>query len=108
MLIQYAYIKPRSQFGKQCFFEESEINVEENIQPDPRLMRRYVQRSRCDRGAQESAQFALHEVRESPGRKGTKFGSFGINLRNSDNFRRGNSPANQKKASRLALGVAIK
>ncbi|CAL1682710.1 unnamed protein product [Lasius platythorax] len=23
MLIQYAYIKPRSQFGKQCFFEET-------------------------------------------------------------------------------------
>ncbi|EFN79166.1 Dynein intermediate chain 2, axonemal [Harpegnathos saltator] len=61
MLIQYAYIKPRSQFGKQCFFDGSEVNVQD-IPPDPQLMRDYVQRSHRDRGEQKSAQFALHEM----------------------------------------------
>lgn len=63
MLIQQAYIKLRSQFGKQCFFEESDPIVEENILPDPELMQHYIHRSHCHRGVQKSEQFALHEVR---------------------------------------------
>lgn len=78
MLIQYAYIRPRSQFGKQCFFEETDPIVEENILPNPELMRDYIHRSRCHRGVQKSEQFALHEVRESLSMDGTKFELFGM------------------------------
>ncbi|XP_018313159.1 dynein intermediate chain 3, ciliary [Mycetomoellerius zeteki] len=62
MLIQYAYIKPRSQFGKQCFFGETDSIVQENILPDPKLMRNYIYMSHCHRGVQMSKQFALHEM----------------------------------------------
>ncbi|KYN19471.1 Dynein intermediate chain 3, ciliary [Trachymyrmex cornetzi] len=62
MLIQYAYIKPRSQFGKQCFFGETDSIVQENILPDPELMRNYIHMSHCHRGVQMSKQFALHET----------------------------------------------
>ncbi|KAG5329903.1 DYI3 protein, partial [Acromyrmex charruanus] len=61
MLIQYAYIKPRSHFGKQCFFEGKD-SIQENILPDPELMRNYIHMSHCHRGVQMSKQFALHEM----------------------------------------------
>jgi len=61
MLIQYAYIKPRSQFGKQCLFEEAD-SIVQNILPDPELMRNYIHMSHCHRGVQKSQQFAIHEV----------------------------------------------
>ncbi|XP_011880522.1 PREDICTED: dynein intermediate chain 3, ciliary-like [Vollenhovia emeryi] len=62
MLIHYTYIKPRSQFGKQCFFGETDPIVQENILPDPELMRNYTRMSHCRRGIQMSKQFALHEM----------------------------------------------
>ncbi|XP_018351599.1 PREDICTED: dynein intermediate chain 3, ciliary-like [Trachymyrmex septentrionalis] len=62
MLIQYAYIKPRSQFGKQCFFGRTDSIVQENILPDSKLMRDYVHVSHCHRGVQMSKQLALHEM----------------------------------------------
>ncbi|KYN06592.1 Dynein intermediate chain 3, ciliary [Cyphomyrmex costatus] len=62
MLIQYAYIKPRSQFGKQCFFGETDPIIQENILPDPKLMRNYIHTSHCHRGVQIPKQFALHEI----------------------------------------------
>ncbi|KAG5308272.1 DYI3 protein, partial [Acromyrmex insinuator] len=61
MHIQYAYIKPRSHFGKQCFFEGKD-SIQENILPDPELMRNYIHMSHCRRGVQMSKQFALHEM----------------------------------------------
>ncbi|KYM78885.1 Dynein intermediate chain 3, ciliary [Atta colombica] len=61
MLIQYAYIKPRSQFGKQCLFEEAD-SIVQNILPDPELMRNYIHMSHCHRGVQKSQQFAFHEM----------------------------------------------
>ncbi|EZA62230.1 Dynein intermediate chain 3, ciliary [Ooceraea biroi] len=62
MLIHYAYIKPRSQFGKQCIFEKTDSIVEENILPSPKLMQDYILRSRCHRDVQKSEQFSLHEM----------------------------------------------
>lgn len=70
MLIQYEYIKPRSKFGKQCFFEETDPTVQENILPDPELMRDYTSMSHCHRGVQICEQYALHEVRKLYIRKG--------------------------------------
>ncbi|KAL6259716.1 hypothetical protein P5V15_009629 [Pogonomyrmex californicus] len=70
MFIQYAYIKTRSQFGKQCFFGETDPIVQENILPDPKLMRNYIHMKYCHRGVQMSKQFALHEMQTA--RKVTK------------------------------------
>ncbi|KAG7210502.1 hypothetical protein KM043_012023 [Ampulex compressa] len=62
MLIQYAYIKARSQFGKQCIFDDVGPAVEEHILPDSELDQNYIQQRKCDRGVQKSSQLALHEL----------------------------------------------
>jgi len=64
MLIQYGYLKQRSQYGKQCIFEETDPVVEVNIQPQPKFMERYVRRRYCHRGVQNCKQLALHKVRK--------------------------------------------
>ncbi|KAK1130138.1 hypothetical protein K0M31_019822 [Melipona bicolor] len=61
MLTEHAYIKPRSQFGKHCNFR-TEYAAEENIMPQPQLMRNYVIRAYTHRETQMSKQYAVHEV----------------------------------------------
>lgn len=62
MLTEYAYVKPRSQFGKYCNFR-IECVAEENVMPEPRLMRNYTIRAYTHREVQTSKQYAVHEVR---------------------------------------------
>ncbi|XP_043519799.1 dynein intermediate chain 3, ciliary-like [Frieseomelitta varia] len=61
MLTEYAYIKPRSQFGKHCNFR-TEYTAEENIMPQPQLMHNYVIHPYTHRKTQMSKQYAVHEV----------------------------------------------
>ncbi|KAK2575144.1 hypothetical protein KPH14_008861 [Odynerus spinipes] len=62
MELKYVYIKQRSEFGKQCFFEDVGPNVEENIFPDPDHGEDYVRQFLVNKSTQKSTQFALHEV----------------------------------------------
>jgi len=64
MLIQYAYLKQRLKFGKQCIFEQTDPIIETNIQPEPKFMRKYITRPYCNRAVQSCKQFALHKVKK--------------------------------------------
>ncbi|XP_076390371.1 dynein intermediate chain 3, ciliary-like isoform X2 [Megachile rotundata] len=65
-MIRYSYIKPRSEFGKQCIFQfTTDIGVE-NISPDVKLMDNYIVIPRNNRYMQETAQLAVHEVQTDP------------------------------------------
>lgn len=65
MLIQYAYIKPRSQFGKQSFFEETDPIMQENILPDPEFTRDCIHLSHCYCDVRKSEDFTLNQVKKS-------------------------------------------
>lgn len=59
---KYVYTKKRSQFGKQCFFEDVGPIVEENIFPDPSLNKSYIKQRIINSETQEAVQYALHKV----------------------------------------------
>ncbi|XP_026666893.1 dynein intermediate chain 3, ciliary-like [Ceratina calcarata] len=61
MLTQYAYIKPRYQFGKQCIFSDAFVAIED-IYPNPEFPQDYVLKAHCHRGTSMQKQYALHEV----------------------------------------------
>ena len=63
MEIQYVHVKTRSQFGKQCIFDDEGPTVDEHIIPNRELMEDYIYRNPCHTGVQTSKQFAVHEVR---------------------------------------------
>ncbi|XP_024940578.1 dynein intermediate chain 3, ciliary-like isoform X2 [Cephus cinctus] len=65
MEIQYVYVKTRSQFGKQCFFDEFGPSVDENIATNPEITADYITRNPCHVGVQKSKQYALHEIQTS-------------------------------------------
>ncbi|KAH0540922.1 hypothetical protein KQX54_020523 [Cotesia glomerata] len=62
MEIKQVFVKKRSQFGKQCIFDDSEVTVEENIFPNHDAMKDYVRINPVDKAVQISKQFAVHEV----------------------------------------------
>lgn len=63
MEIKQVFVKKRSQFGKQCIFDDSEVTVEENIFPNHDSMKDYVRINPVDKAVQISKQFAVHEVK---------------------------------------------
>nr|KAF7421988.1 hypothetical protein H0235_009824 [Vespula pensylvanica] len=59
---KYVYTKKRSQFGKQCFFEDVGPIVEENIFPNPSLNKSYIKQRIINHETQETVQYALHKI----------------------------------------------
>lgn len=57
------HVKTRSQFGKQCIFDDEGPMIDENILPDRQLMDDYIYRSPCHTGVQNTKQLAIHEVK---------------------------------------------
>lgn len=64
MEIKQVFVKKRSEFGKQCIFDDSEVTVEENIFPNRDFMKDYVNMNPVHRAVQISKQFAVHEVKK--------------------------------------------
>jgi len=60
------FLKTRDQFGKQCNFAITE-QIDEEIMPDPKLMKDYYIKTYRDTGIQHIKQMALHEVRFTNG-----------------------------------------
>lgn len=62
MEIQYVYLKTRSQFGKQCIFDDSGVTIEEDIVSNAQFKADYVDKNPINNAVQNSKQFAVHEV----------------------------------------------
>uniref|UniRef100_A0A0C9RU86 Dnai2 protein n=1 Tax=Fopius arisanus TaxID=64838 RepID=A0A0C9RU86_9HYME len=62
MEVEYVYVKSRSQFGKQCIFDDSGVTIEENIVSNPEMMGRYKRKDPLNTATQNTRQFAIHEV----------------------------------------------
>lgn len=62
MEIVYAYVKKRSEFGKQCNFSDRQAELNIDIPPNPELAEQFVERNPVDTGSQCSTSMSEHEV----------------------------------------------
>ncbi|XP_055096748.1 dynein axonemal intermediate chain 2 isoform X1 [Symphalangus syndactylus] len=62
MEIVYAYVKKRSEFGKQCNFSDRQAELNIDIMPNPELAEQFVERNPVDTGIQCSVSMSEHEA----------------------------------------------
>jgi len=62
MDIQYVYTKKRSEFGRQVFFSDRQVEILADIQPNLTLTKEYVSRDPVEFGVQNVKEFSEHSV----------------------------------------------